>query len=58
MGKEFTDEEIERLIHGLLESDEQFVRRILAGASEKEKDAYFAEFPEYLKYRAMIDGEK
>lgn len=38
----------------LLTDDEIFLRDILDGASEEEIERYFAEFPEYEKYRDKI----
>lgn len=41
----------ERFIEQLKESDEMFVKKLVEGMSEEEKDRYFKEFPEYEKYR-------
>lgn len=37
-----------------LTDDEFFVKDILEGASEEEIERYFAEFPEYARYRDRI----
>ena len=39
-----------KVLERIFEDDEVFVRKILAGATEEEKDRYFDEFPEYRKY--------
>ena len=63
-GESLTKEEVRKMVHAaiqaesdykkvmerIFEDDEVFVEKILADASEEEKDRYFEEFPEYRKY--------
>ena len=64
-GESLKKEEVRKMIHAavqaefdygkvlerIFEDDEVFVKKLLAGATEEEKDAYFAEFTEYEQYR-------
>ena len=47
------ESDYEKVMERIFEDDEVFVKKLLSGATEEEKDAYFAEFPEYEQY-----GEK